>query len=122
MFHWATGIPFQANMHSGAYDDLTLWEQIDEGEQFTPAKKWLICFPIVLYVYCNLVPPLCSASITLTHSLQSVRNRFLLSTHYTHYEPVNFGINFAALLFVLTPKLPQVREAHPPSLSGRVRT
>lgn len=50
MFHWATGIPFQASMHSGAYDDLTLWEQIDEGEQFTPAKKWLICFPIVLYV------------------------------------------------------------------------
>jgi len=81
MFHWATGIPFQANMHSGAYDDLTLWEQIDEGEQFTPAKKWLICFPIVL---------------------------FLLSTHYTHYEPFNFGINVAALLFVLTPKLPQL--------------
>ena len=50
MFHWATGIPFQASMHSGAYDDLTLWEQIDEGEQFTPAKKWLICFPIVLCV------------------------------------------------------------------------
>jgi len=55
MFHWATGIPFQASMHSGAYDDLTLWEQIDEGEQFTPAKKWLICFPIVLYVLYDVV-------------------------------------------------------------------
>ena len=38
------------------------------------------------------------------------RHRFLLSTHYTHYEPVNFGINFTALLFVLAPKLPQVCE------------
>jgi hypothetical protein len=52
MFHWATGIPFHPEMHAGAYDDLTFWEQIDGGEQYTPAKKFLICTPIVLYV-CN---------------------------------------------------------------------
>jgi len=50
MFHWATGIPFGSEMHAGAYDDLTFWEQIDGGEQYTPAKKFLICTPIVLYV------------------------------------------------------------------------
>jgi hypothetical protein len=56
MFHWVTGIPFGDNLHSGAYDELTLWEQIDDGAQYTPAKKWLICVPIALYV--NTVVPL----------------------------------------------------------------
>jgi hypothetical protein len=32
----------------GAYDDLTLWEQIDMGAQYTPAKKWLTGVPICL--------------------------------------------------------------------------
>ncbi|KIM25512.1 hypothetical protein M408DRAFT_55402, partial [Serendipita vermifera MAFF 305830] len=81
MFHWATGIPFGSELHAGAYDDLTFWEQIDGGEQYTPAKKFLICTPIVL---------------------------FLLSTHYTHYNPWAFAVNFSALLFVLFPKLPMV--------------
>lgn len=48
MFHWTTGIPFQPEEHAGAYDELTFWEQIDDGEQYTPAKKFLICMPIVL--------------------------------------------------------------------------
>jgi hypothetical protein len=34
----------------GAYDDLTLWEQIDGGAQYTPARKWLTSVPIGLYV------------------------------------------------------------------------
>lgn len=32
----------------GAYDELTLWEQIDQGAQYTPAKKWLTSVPIAL--------------------------------------------------------------------------
>jgi hypothetical protein len=48
VFHWATGIPFQNELHGGAYDELTLWEQIDDGAQYTPAKKWLITCPIIL--------------------------------------------------------------------------
>lgn len=46
MFHWVTGMPFEDN--AGAYDDLTLWEQIDDGDQYTPAKKWLFSVPVVL--------------------------------------------------------------------------
>jgi hypothetical protein len=60
MFHWVTGIPFERGVHAGAYDDLTLWEQIDDGAQHTPAKKWLFSVPIVLYVL--------SATIFLTPS------------------------------------------------------
>jgi hypothetical protein len=47
-------------MHSGAYDELTLWEQIDEGAQYTPAKKWLVSVPVVLSVY-NSDESLCTA-------------------------------------------------------------
>lgn len=34
---------------------------------------------------------------------------FLISTHYTKYDYTLFGLNFAALVFVLFPKLPSVR-------------
>ncbi|KAJ7044807.1 ORMDL family-domain-containing protein [Mycena alexandri] len=81
MFHWVTGIPFENDLHGGAYDDLTLWEQIDDGAQYTPAKKWLFILPIML---------------------------FLVSTHYTNYNPWLFAVNITALVFVLIPKLPQV--------------
>lgn len=81
MFHWVRGVPFEFN--SGAYDNLNMWEQIDNGDQYTPAKKFLFSVPIVL---------------------------FLLSTHYTHYDLTFFTINFLALLSVVIPKLPSVRE------------
>ena len=77
MFHYVTGVPFESN--AGVYDELTLWEQIDEGAQYTPAKKWLTSVPIGL---------------------------FLISTHYTRYNPWLFSLNFCSLLFVLFPKLP----------------
>ena len=79
MFHWVRGVPFEFN--AGAYDNLNLWEQIDNGDQYTPAKKFLLSVPIVL---------------------------FLLSTHYTHYDLTYFTINFLAVLGVVIPKLPSV--------------
>ncbi|PQE25478.1 ormdl family protein [Rutstroemia sp. NJR-2017a BBW] len=77
MFHWVRGVPFEFN--AGAYDNLNMWEQIDNGAQYTPAKKFLLSVPIVL---------------------------FLLSTHYTHYDLTYFTINFLAVLGVVIPKLP----------------
>ena len=79
MFHWVRGVPFEFN--AGAYDNLNMWEQIDNGDQYTPAKKFLLSVPIVL---------------------------FLLSTHYTHYDFAYFTINFLAVLGVVIPKLPSV--------------
>lgn len=80
MFHWVRGIPFEFN--AGAYDNLNMWEQIDNGDQYTPTKKFLLCVPILL---------------------------FLVSTHYTHYDLTYFTINFLATLAVVIPKLPFVR-------------
>ena len=79
MFHWVRGVPFEFN--AGAYDNLNMWEQIDNGEQYTPAKKFLLAVPILL---------------------------FLLSTHYTHYDLTYFMINLLAVLGVVIPKLPAV--------------
>ncbi|KAG0641231.1 Orm1 type endoplasmic reticulum protein [Choiromyces venosus 120613-1] len=77
MFHWVQGIPFEFN--AGAYDNLNMWEQIDNGDQYTPTKKFLLTVPIVL---------------------------FLMSTHYTHYDLTYFIINCLAVLAVVIPKLP----------------
>ncbi|KAK4627101.1 hypothetical protein CLAFUW4_05111 [Fulvia fulva] len=77
MFHYVRGIPFEFN--AGAYDNLNMWEQIDNEEQYTPAKKFLLSVPICL---------------------------FLISTHYTHYDLTYFTINLLATLAVVIPKLP----------------
>ena len=79
MFHHVRGVPFEFN--AGAYDNLNMWEQIDNGDQYTPAKKFLLFVPIAL---------------------------FLVSTHYTHYGLAYFTINFLAVLSVIIPKLPFV--------------
>lgn len=88
----------------GAYDELTLWEQIDGGAQYTPAKKWLTSVPIGLYVEqrCVLAP-----------GLQLLTGRFLISTHYSNYDYNLFAINFTALIVVLFPKLPIVSAMRP---------
>ena len=83
MFHWVRGVPFEFN--AGAYDNLNMWEQIDNGDQYTPAKKFLLSVPICL---------------------------FLVSTHYTHYDLTYFMVNFLATLAVVVPKLPVVSPSH----------
>ena len=120
MFHWVTGIPFGSELHGGAYDDLTLWEQIDGGAQNTPSRKWLFSVPVGLCVSLPLSIP------TGAHTTTKPQNSFLLSTHYTNYNPWLFAVNLSALIFVLVPKLPMVRSISsvvspwPTSLSCRV--
>lgn len=77
MFHYVTGVPFEFN--AGAFDSLTMWEQIDDGDQYTPAKKFLLGVPVGL---------------------------FLVSTHYSRYDLTMFVINCVACLAVVLPKLP----------------
>lgn len=76
MFHQVKGTPFEFN--SGAYDDLTMWEQIDNGDQYTPTKKFLMLMPIGL---------------------------FLISTHYSNYNLNLFILSGVSCLCVVVPKL-----------------
>ncbi|PVU89839.1 hypothetical protein BB559_004906 [Furculomyces boomerangus] len=77
MFHGIVGTPFEVNQ--GEFDELTMWEQLDSGTQFTPSKKFLFAAPIVL---------------------------FLVSTHYCNYDIYSFSISLVAVLIVLIAKLP----------------
>lgn len=72
------GSPF-TDQCEGEWDGLTLWEQIDNGQQFTPTKKYLTALPIFM---------------------------FLLSTHYTRYDSTLFMVNVIPLMIVLIAKLP----------------
>lgn len=76
MFHQVKGTPFEFN--SGAYDNLTMWEQIDNGDQYTPTKKFLMIVPIAL---------------------------FLVSTHYSNYNLYLFTISGISCMCVVIPKL-----------------
>lgn len=76
MFHQVKGTPFDLN--GGAYDNLTMWEQIDNGDQYTPTKKFLFLVPIVL---------------------------FLVSTHYSKYDLTYFILNGVLCLIGCVPKL-----------------
>ncbi|EGW30595.1 uncharacterized protein SPAPADRAFT_143516 [Spathaspora passalidarum NRRL Y-27907] len=76
MFHQVKGTPFEFN--SGAYDNLTMWEQIDNGDQYTPSKKFLMLVPICL---------------------------FLISTHYSRYNLNLFILNGISCLCVVVPKM-----------------
>ncbi|RLV88879.1 Protein ORM2 [Spathaspora sp. JA1] len=76
MFHQVKGTPFEFN--AGAYDNLTMWEQIDNGDQYTPSKKFLMLVPICL---------------------------FLISTHYSNYNLNLFILNGISCLCVVVPKM-----------------
>ncbi|RWS09414.1 ORM1-like protein 3 [Dinothrombium tinctorium] len=77
--HLIKGTPWETG-DQGSVSDLTHWEQIDDGAQFTATRKFLTVFPIIL---------------------------FFLTSFYTKYDSFHFVINFTALLLVLLPKLPQ---------------
>ena len=47
MFHYLKGVPFET-MDQNSNRFKTSWEQIDNGEQFTATRKFLIMVPIVL--------------------------------------------------------------------------
>ncbi|KAL3232509.1 Protein ORM1 [Nakaseomyces bracarensis] len=77
MFHLVKGTPFEFN--GGAFDNLTMWEQLDHETLFTPARKFLLAVPIAL---------------------------FLVSTHYADYSLSMFLWNLALTILVgVVPKL-----------------
>jgi len=80
--HLVKGTPWESG-DQGKVRDLTHWEQIDDGTQFTATRKFLTVVPIIL---------------------------FFLTSFYTKYDSFHFVINFVALVLVLLPKLPQFHQ------------
>eukprot|EP00128_Syssomonas_multiformis_P016208 Colp12_sorted_trinity150504_noHs@1542 len=79
VFHFIKGTPFGAE-DQGKYNRLTLWEQLDEGKQFTSTRKFFTLVPIILFL------------VTIQHL-----NSF-----------TSFTLNFLSLAAVLIAKLPQM--------------
>jgi ORMDL family len=79
VMHYVTGTPGELQ-DQGEYSNLTWWEQLDDGTEWTMARKALMTIPIVL---------------------------FLITSHLTHYEVYHLAMNLAVLALVIIPKLPQ---------------
>ncbi|VDM35108.1 unnamed protein product, partial [Hydatigera taeniaeformis] len=80
VLHWEKGSPYET-LNQGEERILTQWEQFDDGEQYSPTKKFLLVVPIVI---------------------------FILASFYTQYDPIHFVINASTLILLsILPKLPQ---------------
>ncbi|KAH9279615.1 ORM1-like protein 2 [Echinococcus granulosus] len=80
LLHWEKGSPYET-LDQGEARILTQWEQFDDGEQYSPTKKFLLVVPIVI---------------------------FILASFYTQYDPIHFVINASTLILLsILPKLPQ---------------
>ena len=74
--HWVKSTPW-LTCDQGTSRQLTCWEQIDHGLQYTPTRMFLLIIPILL---------------------------FFLTSFYTRYDPLHFCINAVSLAFVVIPK------------------
>ena len=78
VFHYNRGVPFWMTQDAGKYDNLTFWEQIDSGRQYTFKRKVLIVSPIII---------------------------FFLASWNTQWDRSLMSFNFVVLMFALLPKL-----------------
>lgn len=53
MLHWNKGSPVMEDAIGGQYDQLTFWEQIDGGAQFTLNKKLFTVIPVLLFLWAS---------------------------------------------------------------------
>mmetsp|Transcript_20114 Transcript_20114/g.56551 ORF Transcript_20114/g.56551 Transcript_20114/m.56551 type:complete len:171 (+) Transcript_20114:87-599(+) len=52
LFHWVKGVPFSDIYKvQGKYDKLTLWEQLDNGVQYSSTRKFFTAELIILYLF-----------------------------------------------------------------------
>lgn len=82
-FHWEKGAHFIMLDEQGKQASLTQWEQLDDGVQFTPTRKFLTIVPIVLYV---------------------------LTTHHTDYHRMSLYTNTLLLFVLLLSKVPSMHK------------
>ncbi|XP_044486531.1 ORM1-like protein 2 [Mangifera indica] len=80
-FHWKKGTPFADDQ--GIYNQLTWWEQIDNGKQLTRNRKFLTVVPVVLY---------------------------LIASHTTDYQNPMLFFNTLAVFVLVVAKFPNMHK------------
>eukprot|EP01114_Cavostelium_apophysatum_P001788 TRINITY_DN1155_c0_g1_i1.p1 TRINITY_DN1155_c0_g1~~TRINITY_DN1155_c0_g1_i1.p1 ORF type:complete len:154 (+),score=11.61 TRINITY_DN1155_c0_g1_i1:75-536(+) len=76
--HWKKGNPL-GDSSQGKHDRLTLWEQIDSGVQWTPARKFFTLVPIVM---------------------------FAITSHHTNQNLLSILVNTVAFVTIVVAKMP----------------
>ncbi|KAL0920573.1 hypothetical protein M5K25_009717 [Dendrobium thyrsiflorum] len=88
-FHWTKGTPFAEDQ--GVYNNLTWWEQIDNGKQLTRNRKFLTVVPLVLY---------------------------LIASHTTDHQKPMLLLNTIAVIILVGAKCPNMHEVHLLGING----
>ncbi|XP_047324731.1 ORM1-like protein 1 [Impatiens glandulifera] len=81
-FHWKKGTPF-ADEDQGMYNQLTWWEQIDNGMQCTSSRKFFTIVPVILY---------------------------FIACYTTNYENPMFILNTIAMVVLVVAKCPNMHK------------
>ncbi|TYI00127.1 hypothetical protein ES332_A11G112100v1 [Gossypium tomentosum] len=79
--HFLKGTPFAEDQ--GVYNGLTWWEQIDNGKQLTPNRKFLTVVPVILY---------------------------LIASHTTDYQHPMLFFNTIAVVVLVVAKFPNMHK------------
>ncbi|MBA0554033.1 hypothetical protein Golob_013166, partial [Gossypium lobatum] len=79
------GTPFADDQ--GIYNGLTWWEQIDNGKQLTPNRKFLTVVPVVLFLA-----------------------RYLIASHTTGYQNPLLFFNTLAVFVLVVAKFPNMHK------------
>ncbi|KAL5247190.1 hypothetical protein ACHWQZ_G019143 [Mnemiopsis leidyi] len=89
VFHYLRGSPFGCS-DQGENRQLTHWEQINHGKQWTNTRKFLIIFPCILFLMCQHY---CDySSDVLFQSVPSFLLQFIPKQPFMHAKRL-FGIN-----------------------------
>ncbi|WOL18148.1 hypothetical protein Cni_G26941 [Canna indica] len=88
-FHWKKGTPFAEDQ--GIYNNLTWWEQIDNGKQLTRNRKFLAVVPVVLY---------------------------LIASHTTDYQHPMLFLNTLAVAILVVAKFPNMHKVRIFGING----
>ncbi|CAL9079077.1 hypothetical protein MUK42_26762 [Musa troglodytarum] len=88
-FHWKKGTPFAEDQ--GIYNNLTWWEQMDNGKQLTRNRKFLTVVPVVLY---------------------------LIALHTTDYQHSMLFLNTLAVAILVVAKFPNMHKVRIFGING----
>ncbi|KAG6522977.1 hypothetical protein ZIOFF_020134 [Zingiber officinale] len=144
-FHWEKGTPFADDQ--GIYNNLTWWEQIDNGKQLTRNRKFMIVVPVVLDDNGSgwggfgqiqnpprlpLDPPrpvnpagrvryklkLASTICIPTAGYFHVLDRYLIASHTTNYHHPMLFLNTLAVAILVIAKFPNMHKVRIFGING----
>ncbi|KAG6482733.1 hypothetical protein ZIOFF_059371 [Zingiber officinale] len=114
-FHWKKGTPFAEDQ--GIYNNLTWWEQIDNGKQLTRNRKFLAVVPVVLQNFEPVFTFDILVQETLWHYLTNT-HQYLIASHTTDYQHPMLFLNTLAVSVLVIAKFPNMHKVRIFGING----